>query len=396
MSDSGKRQTYDLQRKDTGNVTTAPPKTPSAQANERTGSFTPFNTQFSEKFKSNANGSNNARTDDKPKAQANFRSQASDNRPFKDFDKRKSAFDNETESDDEDDYFSELLKNRTNFKSSCKTRPTWNNKWSFEADSFKRATEFNDILEEYYMYKMFKDISTNMFNTDSKDRLLFNLTYIIAELNKLMGRDVFSTDTMFNDASRTSGFNRMPKASQTRKPKSDTWEFDWLGKPTNSFKADYGVSDEESDAGDTYERSLFCQYCTRQLSDEDSLIKHETICKKLSHNQNKPPHIYHSRFDKIIKCQLCKADLDSYEYLTHNCTSFVDDEDVKMPSDYFSYKPSQTSSRFANSSNKYTSNFYSSSGLKGSSSFRSTWKPTITRTHTTLRREKMKYDTPLR
>ncbi len=391
LSDTSKRQVYDLQRKDTVKATQrtkSPQKTPEA---ERTSSFTPFNTRFYEKFKFDTKSQpNDEKSNAKPKYQPN------PNDSFKNFfEKESSTYDNDTESEDENDYFSELLKNR--YYNTTETRQKWNTKWSsFESDSFKRAEQLNDILEEYYMCQMFRDISMNMFNGSSNDRLLFNLTYIITELNKLMGRDVFSTETQFKSSSRTTDFNRMPKASQKQKSKTDSWEFDWLGKPTTAQRRDLDNSDDsdKTDTEENYQKSLFCHYCQRQLSDDDSLMKHEAICKKLSHNQNKTSYNTNnkSQFNKIIKCQLCKMDLDSYEYLTHKCTKYMNNEDMKIPNGDYNYKQNATPNQSTHMPRKQ----YGHSDLKTNYSFRSDKKPTIHRTNTTIRREKMKYDTPLR
>lgn len=81
-----------------------------------------------------------------------------------------------------------------------------------------------------------------------------------------------------------------------------------------------------------------CTYCSRQFNDKQSLLKHQTLCRRLSHNRLKNkyysamPGDYFSTSSPnatfsspsstslFTECPKCKASMSTYDYLLHNCT----------------------------------------------------------------------------
>jgi hypothetical protein len=96
-------------------------------------------------------------------------------------------------------------------------------------------------------------------------------------------------------------------------------------------------SDVNYDSFDEDDESLFnnakyykCSYCSKILDNEESLVKHELICKRLSHNFTKtsatssnPTQFNYTNetpsSSTMTKCLICKCKMSSREYLMHNC-----------------------------------------------------------------------------
>ena len=304
-------------------------------------------------------------------------------------------------------------------------RPKWNNHWAYDEDgnideqmndniyneSQKTSASYNDprfgfqfenndpfeMFEAFAMYKMFKDMTHQMFDDISNEDLLLHLATIISAFN-LSGNGGAATASNSRHshahAHTHAHANAYPKTHTTQSPKlpkmknlnktttstsnrtrkennnEDNWEFEWLGgengkktKKSRKFKSpkmpsfmynentsDYEYEDYDDGYDDDYnsdinydsfddeDESLFnttkyhkCSYCSKILDNEESLTKHELICKRLSHNftktstasSNPKQRSNHTNdipsSSSMTKCPICKCKMSSHEYLMHNC-----------------------------------------------------------------------------
>jgi hypothetical protein len=166
-----------------------------------------------------------------------------------------------------------------------------------------------------------------------------------------------------------------------RKQEPSTWQFEWLGDKKNSSSSPHtDDTDEEDDnnnnnnnsnydknykgtrydSDDDYDYEEFykfsstskpfrlinekdlpftCSYCDRRQESRDSLIKHESICKRLSFNNKNTTKtttpIINKRYsppktatesnntgnnkEKLTECPKCHCKMNSYEFILHNC-----------------------------------------------------------------------------
>ena len=163
--------------------------------------------------------------------------------------------------------------------------------------------------------------------------------------------------------------NNATSNNRTRKDNNEeNWEFEWLGNDSKKYKknrqakkpktpsfmynenlSDYEYDDFDDGYDDDYnsdvnydsfneeDESLFnttkyfkCSYCSKIMDNEDSLLKHELVCKRLSHNFAKTSsssssgtHFNYTNdapsSSSMTKCPICKCKMSTHEYLMHNC-----------------------------------------------------------------------------
>jgi curved DNA-binding protein CbpA len=200
-------------------------------------------------------------------------------------------------------------------------RPKWNNNWAYETYAepiYEEAqipgfrvytgptdTEYYMIYEAFKMYNLFKDMSNQTFmEYDDDDEYLASLASLLLQKEE---PEVV----------------KLPKVERPKQQQSASkWEFEWLGASSNtprreSFYDDY--DDSEQIFNDFY--LLKCEFCSKQLDNEENLIKHESVCKRLSHNSNNKNKNYSSKSQNLMAtCPICKENMDAYEFINHDCT----------------------------------------------------------------------------
>jgi len=326
-------------------------------------------------------------------------------------------------------YDSRFKKKKTKHRNRSQ-RPKWNNDWSFEDQQQQQrqyeyesqqpnmgynyqnyepssyqgiprtsfrfpTTDPFEIFEAFAMYKMFKDMSSQIFGDISNEDLLYNFASFISQQeqeqpqqahpqrqsqaqnsNKSGDRSSRKGSTYDREhSSSTSTTTKLPKMknlnnNQKQSKNQASWEFDWLGASNKSSQkksqrqrgepesdeSDLDVHstsenefyqfDEEDnnteDGAEFYSKlSFVCIYCSRVLENEDVLMKHETVCKKLSHNQTKkgtenmgtaykfttsskkfeqyPKTTSKAEAQIFSECPFCAHKMSYAEYLLHNC-----------------------------------------------------------------------------
>jgi len=217
-----------------------------------------------------------------------------------------------------------------------------------------------------------------------------NLRPKSTENNKLPKMPAVYNITKSKNKNSTSKNKSRNNNSNSRNNGDDDWEFEWLGKsntqsnrqtaasesplpyfvrtdsdPDNDEDNDF-IANEETDLDyTTYNNSSFdstspndheCQYCGRTLNNPSALSKHQTICKRLSHNTaNKCNQSFHgssplnestasssysspnntnvhnysttsssnssstSSSPLTTECAKCKLTMHTYDFLLHQC-----------------------------------------------------------------------------
>lgn len=180
-------------------------------------------------------------------------------------------------------------------------RPKWNNKWTENETNSSNQIFFDenlsspfDIFEQIIYFKLFE----NLIGASSRENI-----------------DSFSEFTSALNQDKTKSNTNLPRMRDPiNRKKEEKLEFEWLGQTSRKKKAFYDLnydkeasSDDESDKDsvissssnsrfksyfDSHDVSLHCYYCFRELSNRESLKKHESVCKRLSHNIKKQSHTY--------------------------------------------------------------------------------------------------------
>lgn len=301
-------------------------------------------------------------------------------------------------------------------------RPKWNNNWARdELDEEDLLNDFVfktnsrtpfDLFEAIAIYKLLGKISTGMIFGDIDS---------FADLISMLNRQQMSSGAT---SSGLSGGERLPKMTPRNsrangaKKDEEKMEFEWLGdrkknqnRQQQQPKAppSYSGSDNESEfdrdwatsSGYTFFSNASnppssryfnswsmssCRYCSKDFEDRDILLKHEAICKRLSHNQNRTN-------------PMTNKPKNSYNFFDDNEDDDIDTENMFFKSSSTKSSPNFQPRTFKTSNNQKektektaTNNNrpkFSFSKSPTASEKPSTNQPKFSGTYTKLKREKM-------
>lgn len=262
-------------------------------------------------------------------------------------------------------------------------RPKWNNNWAYEAYTdqvFEEAqipsykvytgptdTQYYEIYEAFKMYSLFKDMSSQMYMEHDDDEYLINLASLLLQQEE-------------------PEIVKLPKVERTNKQQASVpkWEFEWLGTTPQqaSQKDSYYEDFDDSEYIFNEYYLLKCEFCGKQLDNEENLIKHESVCKRLSHNSSyKNKNAYSKSQNLTATCPICKENMDAYDFINHDCTIRKTTQQKKA-----SLRPSKSSSSYDKKNQHPQHHHQSDEFLKNK--FKSTSFPKSKSNLTSLRRDK--------
>jgi len=445
LSDPSKRSMYDLQN-DSDYKSTAKNYRPKSenftfyQANNEDNKWNQFNKK-TEQNSANNNNNNNNESGNGGSYRKNFYKQYKkyfDSGLFFDIESDNDIEENMNSNNDNDDEYESDFDNESNHNNNQDSKSYkqkdysayFNRANSDDRESSKTSFRFHpsdpfELLETFAMYRLFSEMSSRLFEDVNDEEMLINLAKIISSFNfpdrkesNTSGTTRENTSTSFrnnnNDAKKQtnsdfvydetkfkskSNENKLPKMSATS---NTDWEFEWLGKssgkkstsPLPPFVRTDSEPEEESNttyyANESFEsndkNSFYeCYYCNKVLNDKESLDKHQSICKRLSHNiklkskynntSSSSNEMNTNRMNEsttsstfsssnpstsssplITECSKCKLSMSTYDYLLHHCKPAT----VKPNLDQPIYKPSNRYKDILlnnNNNNKNTSAF---------------------------------------